>query len=137
MTFSAHQIGGLAVCLWLSLAAANQFAADPPSHQPSEAVLQSHREPEHPFPKPKRNDQLEELQKQQIEIHDILEKGQENLKKLDESIKKREQEEADRAKTIAEQKEARFARGSVSRLVLIGVVGLLILVYRTFKNPEH
>ena len=137
MTFSAQPIGSLAVCLWLSLAAANQFAADTPSHQPTEAVQQPHREPERPFPKLKRNDQLEELQKQQIEIHDMLEKSQENLKKIDESIKKREQEEADRAKTIAEQKEAQFARGSVSRLVLIGVVGLLILAYRTFKNPKH
>lgn len=137
MTFSANQIGSLAGCLWLSLVAANQLAADPPSVQPTEAVLPSHREPEHPFPKPNRNEQLEELQKQQMEIHVMLEKGQENLKKLDESIKKREQEEADRAKTIAEQKEARFARGSVSRLVLMGVVGLLTLAYRTFKNPEH
>lgn len=137
MTFSSQQIESLAVCLWLSLAAANQLAADPPSHQPTGAVQQSHREPERPFPKPKRNDQLEGHQKQQIEIHDMLEKGQENLKKLDEFSKKREQEEADRAKTIAEQKEARFARGSVSRLVLMGVVGLLILGYRTFKRPEH
>ena len=63
MTFSAQPIGSLAVCLWLSLAAANQFAADTPSHQPTEAVQQPHREPERPFPKLKRNDQLEELQK--------------------------------------------------------------------------
>lgn len=137
MTFSAHQIGGLAVCLWLNLAAANQLAADPSSLQPIEAVPQSHREPERPFPKSKRDDQLEELQKQQMEIHVMLEKGQENLKRIDETFKKREQEEADRAKTITEQNEARFARGSVSRLVLTGVVGLLILAYRTFKNPEH
>ncbi len=140
MRTRARLIATIAVCLWMSLANAHHLAADPPSRQSIESEQQSHQEPERPSPKLKRNDELENIQQRQKEIDDMLEKGKENLKKLDEYTKKHEKEEAEQAQKIAEYQAARKKWGRewwpLERIVLVGVVGVLVMLYRAFKNPE-
>lgn len=141
MRTRARLIATIAVGVWLSLATAHHLAADPPSRQSTESEPQPHQEPERSGPKLKRNDELEKHLQRQKEIDDRLEKGKENLKKLDEHTKKHEKREADQAQKIAEYQEARKKWGRewwpLERMILVGVVGVLVIFYRAFKNPKH